>query len=445
MKMLRLIKIISCITLVAYPLLTFGQTYSQSNTYLDFGNSTVPMIKNYHDVPNRFFILKSPDFSRDYIYSLINQFSDSPFEICWCFTEKYKEDLCRIIVNDAEIDNIISNLLINEAVLTARRIYVEKTVFDNYVSFVSQIHLEKSLLFVDPNLRNEEIFFLNDILCVPRRYNPELIPIDSICDALGVSYELIGRSYNIKIPRYLDIFNVAHQLHNTDYFIRVDVNRISPDAGTLFEGQYGTRIIKTDHSFFYHNDSSKEIYYKIPDRLFVQKQEKTTQESVNNLLISLGCEDSSILWLDEDICELIVDETKNSNFINELIKDNRILLARNKYVSKNRYDHLLYYPDLAKGEVLIFNEITCFFDEEQGKPLLNDIIMALGLTIQRENKVSVIIKTPKNCDIFEVSQKLFESGLFTEVIVRIDVNPKEKIWGGSGNITNVTTHFLNTD
>ncbi len=434
MKILRLINKISCIALVAFPLLVYGQASSQLNTYLDYGDSSVPIVKYYNYVPNRFFILKNSDYSQDYIYSLINQLSDSPFEIYWCFTEKYKDDLCRIVVNDTEIDNIISDLLGNDAVLTTRRIFIDKTVYDNYVSFISQIHLEDSLYFKDPNLRNKEIWFLNEILCVPKGYNPEVVPIDSICDAIGIGFELIGKSFNIKTPRNVDIFDVAHQLHKTGYFIRVDVNRISPNAGDFFEGQYGTKVIKTDHSFFYKNDSSKDFFYKIPDRYFVQKREDATQEFVNNLLIRLGCKDSDIIWLYDDICELIVDETKTSNFINELIKDDRILLARNKYVSKNRYNNLLYYPDLRKGEVFISNEITCYFDGEQEQPLLSDIITALGLTIQKENKTSVIFKASKDSDIFEISQKLYETGLFIDVKVGTDVNPKEKIWGGFSDI-----------
>ena len=410
-------KAVTALLLLALPLIAAGQNQAGSEYYLDYGDPNYSLKVYYNAIPNRLFIQKSSDVSQDYIISLLSNIVGSQIDVSWCPTVGFQDDYCRVILDEALVDSVINELLKDEGVLIARRTYVEKEDYDDYVSFTKQSGVEFSE-YLDSILMSNEIWFINEIRCYPYAPNPNGIPMDSICNEYGLTYDYSEYRFNVKINKNVDFFEIAHNLLETGCFIRVDVNRITPytDKEMSFGDLPGSVINKADHFFFYWGDGSKSLYHEIPNRLFVQKSNDISKEYMVALLDGLIGYEYEIKWFNDAICEVIVDDDMSDDIINELLKDDGILLARHSFISKGDYDKYLYYPYLEKYEVCFCNDnIRCWFKDGYDRAVIDNLCLVLGLIIESENNTFVVFKSSKSSDIFEVLQKLFETGCFESI------------------------------
>lgn len=430
-----------CSALLLLSQLAIGQDIISSDTYLYEGSS----IKVYYkEVPNRMFIQKSPDVSLDYILSLLDDLTDSQFEYSVCLLKKYIsltevafDTTLRVIVNDTLIDNVIDKLLEEDGVLTARRIYVYKEeYYDKYVESLKQSGADPKDYFKDPHLKPNEIMFFNEIKCGIYNREPESVPMDSICRALGLNYSLNGIIYTIEVPKNKNVFEASHKLYETGYFLSVQITYKMPFAYTEFGDDLdGYWKISSDHFFLYNRDKSKKIYYELPNRLYIRKNANVTQDYINALLNRIIDSDFEKDWPFDEICRVITYNAFSDSIINELLNDNGIQSARRIYVSKENYYRYRYYPELERGEEWFFNEIKCRFEGEPNQIKMDSISTALGLKIQEANKTYIVFKTSKIADIFDISQKLFESGCFIEVNPQIGVPPIVGTWSDVRSIS----------
>ena len=426
-------KPILCSALLLLSQLAMGQGSSSSDNYI-YQGSTGKVF--YKEIPNRFFIQKSPDVSQDYILSLLDELTDSRFEYSLCPIKEYIsltkvafDTTFRVVVNDSLIDKVIDKLLKDDGVLTARRIYVEKEYYDKYVESLKQSGADYQDYFKDSHMKPNERWFFNEITCGLYKTNPESVPMDSICRVLGLNYNLNGKRYTIKAPKDNDVFETSHKLFETGYFLTVQIKYILPFADMEFDEELdGYWKNSSDHLFLYNKDNTKKIYYELPNRLYIQKNANVTQDYINVLLKSLIGSDYEKDWPFDEICRVVTYDAFSDSIINELLNDNGIQSARRVYVSKENYYRYRYYPELERGEEWFFNEITCCFKGEPDQIKVDSISNALGLKIQEINKTYIVFKTSKNTDIFDISQKLFESGCFIEVNPQFGVPPIVGTW-----------------
>lgn len=419
--------------LLSLSLLAIGQDSISADTYLYEGSSSKVY---YKEVPNRMFIQKSPDVSQDYILSLLNRLTDSLFEYSLCpikeyisLTEVAYDTTFRIIVNDTLIDNVIDKLLEDDGVLTARRIFVEKEYYDKYVESLQQSGADSKDYFKDPHMKPNERWFFNEISCSLYKTHPDSVPMDSICRVLGLNYILNGNRYTINTPKKTDLFTISQKLYETGFFMSVRIKYILPFANAEFGADLdGYWKIGSDHFFVYNKDNSKRTYYELPNRIYIQKSANVTQDYINALLNSIIDSDFEKDWPFDEICRVVTYNAFSDSIINEILKDDGILSARHIYVEKSKYYHYRYYPDLERGEEWLFNEIKCLFEGEPNEINMDSISTALGLTIQEIDKPYVLFKTSKTADIFDISQRLFESGCFAEVNPQIGVPPIVGTW-----------------
>lgn len=415
------------LALLSLPMLAIGQEKSITPAFIDYGDPSMSAVTYFKEIPNRMFIQKSSEASKDYITSLLNELADSQYEIDWCSINNYQDNLCRVTVKDSLIDKIIDDLLKDDAVLTARRIFVKQEMFDKYINFIEQSNVDYANYFKDPNLQNKEIWFLNEIVCVPQNYNTDLVPIDSINENLDVTLNFSGSTFIANVSKHADIFVIANKLLKTGYFISVRVKDLIPYSDVLYDNLYGTEKKSSDHFYFY-NSGAKKYYYEIPNRLFIQKNSFVTQDYINELLDKLIDNSFYINWYKNDYCGVIVDNTLTDNILDQLLENDSVQLARHIYVSKSNYNQFLFYPDLENGEEWILNKITCYFSGEINHTRIDSICNALELTIENESGYSIAFQANKNADIFDVSQKLFETGLFTGAFPVITVPPTARTW-----------------
>lgn len=413
-RSLKSIKAVATVLLLTLPMLAIGQNQSGAVFFIDEGTPDMPMRTYYHAIPGRFFIQRSPDVNQDYIISLLDDLTDSPFETSWCSTKDNQDNLCRVIIDDTSIDNIIDELLKDNGVLVARRIYVNEKAYNDYVYFLQESGAE-FMDYIDYILKSTEIWVFNNIMCTPMNLKPESVPIDSICEAIGLTYDMIGSVLiNFKASKDSDIFEVAHRIFETGYFTRVAPDIIAPYSNMEkdFGDLTGSYVNKTDHYFIYSNDGSKKYYYEIPDRFYVCKNEEFTCTHIDSLLISsIDCK-YEVRWIDINQCEVIVDDVSTDSIIGELIKDKGVSYALHIYVSKDDYEEYLYYPYLETHEVCFLPQIIIGIDEDSDRTGINNYCEDLGLIIDRDNGTNIILKAPKNADMFEVWQKLYNAEWF---------------------------------
>lgn len=422
-----------CSVLLLLSLLAMGQDYASSDNYIYEGRNTNVF---YKEVPNRFFVQKSPDVSLYYILSLLDELTDSRFEYSLCpikeyisLTETAIDTTFRVIVNDTLVDRVIDKLLEDDGVLTARRIYVEKEYYDKYVESLQQSGADSQDYFKDSHMKPNERWFFNEITCGLYKTNPENVPMDSICRVLGLNYNLNGNRYTIKPPKGNDVFETSHKLFETGYFLSVQIKYIIPFANMEFDEELdGYWKNSSDHLFLYNKDNTKKIYYELPNRLYIWRNANVTQNYINALLNSHIDSDYEKDWPFDEICRVVTYEAFSDSIINELLNDNGIQSARRIYVSKDNYYRYRYYPELERGEEWFFNEIRCLFEGEPNQIKMDSISTALGLNILEMNKPYIEFRTSKIADIFDISQKLFESGCFIAVYPRYGVPPIASVW-----------------
>ncbi len=419
--------------LLTSPMLAIGQNQSDTVVFIDQGSPGIPMITYYHAIPGRFFIQKSDDVSQEYIISLLDKLTDAIFDYSWHSTKDMKDCYCRIIIDDSFIDYLIEEILKDDGVLAARRIYVDNDFYNQYVAFLQQTEVDYADYFKVPNLNNKETVFFNKILCYPYNHyrsdeNINLIPKDSICNNLGIELILTSaKRYYAQVPKNADVFEVALQLLNTGYFVGVDINGTMPFSGIVFDDIYGAKINRSDH--FFHYGNNKVYYHEIQGRFFIEKTDSVTQDYINEQLKNAINGDFESEWLYDNFCRVIVDDELIDNIINQILKDEGIITARRIYVTRSDYNSYLFYPDLEKGERYLLNVLTCNTKGNYNQELLNNISDSLGLTYTTGSYSTVVFLVPKHADIFEVSQKVFETGGFSSVGINSQIPPIINHWG----------------
>ena len=264
--MIRIInkfRIVLTVTLLVVPMLAFGQYQTDSLRW--FNGETI----YYLTLPNRLFVHKDSTVSQEYLINLLNRVIDSEYEIIWCprtypehLTDRYHEDACDVVVEDALIDDVISELIKDDGILTARRVYIERSDYERGVES-DLIHpgQEKS----DPLYGhysytyaqwNEWWFFYDEIHCEPYdKLDVGNIPTDSICKALGLTFEYQEQSmfpYVFMASKGADILKTSADICKTGYF-----KFAMPQCWQPF-ASYGTTAIKNTSS-----ESKKKDYYNL--------------------------------------------------------------------------------------------------------------------------------------------------------------------------------------
>ena len=418
--------------LLTSPMLAIGQNQSDTVVFIDQGSPGIPMITYYHAIPGRFFIQKSDDVSQEYIISLLDKLTDATFEYSWCSTSHAlmiaQDSICRVIMDDALIDKIIDELLKDDGILAARRIYMQSDFFNKYVAFLQKTDIDYTDYFKEPNLKKQECYFFNSIFCYPDNpHDLSIIPMDSICNDIGIYFTQYGYGTLIAhAPKDANIFEIADKLNKTGYFIRVDIVYHVP-TGKFSDDVYGAKINRSDHFFYY--DNSIVYFHEIQGRFFVEKADSVTQDYINELLDNAINGDFETEWLYDNLCRVIVDEELIDNIIDQILKDGGITTARRIYVKKSDYNSYLFYPDLEQGERYILNDLIGYCKGEYNQVKMDSISNSLGLTYRKGDYNSILFLVPKHADIFEVAQKIFEAGGFSQVCPRVEIPPIINHWG----------------
>lgn len=190
----------------------------------------------YYEIPNRLFVQKRADVSRDYIIALLNRLIDDECEIRWPYDE-----ICEVIVDGELKDDVVNELLNDDGVLLARHVYVTKSNYSLYLFY--------------PDLEQGEEWIMNEIYCYYSK-RPDQALLDSISDALGLILEGEGLySIKFKTSKSADIFDIAQKLFELGCFMGINPVIERPYTIALWTGKYSLS-----------SDSQETVYYNLSGR-----------------------------------------------------------------------------------------------------------------------------------------------------------------------------------
>ena len=175
----------------------------------NYQEEVYPLYLDYVAVPDRFFIKKYADVTRDYLISLLEELFDGNYQIySWI-----GDDLCKVSVEDALIDNAVTELLKNDSVLIARRVYADKETYENYKGYYAN---GKPV-----TLDDIEVCIFNDITYgIKKKYNQN--QADSIANVYGLVNK--PNTYHpeqgglFSAPKTVDVFEISVILYETGLF-----------------------------------------------------------------------------------------------------------------------------------------------------------------------------------------------------------------------------------
>lgn len=179
---------------------------------------------------------------------------------------------------------------------------------------------------------------------------------------------------------------------------------------------------QTNSDPYYYNynfdsgESYKEYLAEVPNKLFIKKKADVEQNDIVSILNDIIKSQYQIGWVGE-ICKVIVDDSKVDNIITELLKEESVLAARRIYCFKSDYDKSIKdgVAITEEQEVCPLNKLPCGVKGEIDTNVMDSIALALNLEVTNTVPgpfARVDFTASKTADIFEVSQKIFETGYF---------------------------------
>lgn len=208
-----------------------------------FRDIVYPLNLDYVEVPNRMFIKKEPDVTKDYVISLLEEQFNGNYRIdSWI-----GDIICKVSVDDSLIDNAVAELIQNDSVVMARRIYVTRENYERYLNSLNS--------FLCLNLEYMELCIYNEISYLIKRGNDQLI-MDSLANVFGLvnepsiyDPEWMGKFIVPKTIDYNNLLEISRTLYETGCF-----TSISPDFhmkilnGYNDNDYYIPNIVKNVHS-----------------------------------------------------------------------------------------------------------------------------------------------------------------------------------------------------
>ena len=184
----------------------------------------------------------------------------------------------------------------------------------------------------------------------------------------------------------------------------------------------GHSVKQTEQLFYYAFDQKVPIE-EVPGKFMVKKKTNVSKEETESIISS--CLDKADYdWFNDDICTVSTDEGTISMAINHLLSEDAFLSVRPVYnlsQDKEYYrKHELNAQPLAVGMI---DQISLKYKDGVEETVRDSINKVFNLTELSRNEVFEIYSTTKYIDILELSNELFETGLFVfaypELICRV--------------------------
>lgn len=173
---------------------------------------------------------------------------------------------------------------------------------------------------------------------------------------------------------------------------------------------------QTDSDLFYYTGGTDKIYLvEVPNKMFVKTRKEVSKDYLISLLQSKIDTTFQIGWITDNFCKIILDDKKIDSVIDELYKDDAILIARRVHISQSMYNYYISknITDWENSEMCVMDDIICGYEVYSfNQELMDSIAGVYGLTLISHNEIFAVLSAYKCRDIFRIAQEIHETGLF---------------------------------
>lgn len=184
----------------------------------------------------------------------------------------------------------------------------------------------------------------------------------------------------------------------------------------------GSSVQQAEELFYYAFDEKVPIE-KVPGKFMVKKKPGVSKEEAV-AIISSCLEKADFDWFNDDICTVSTDDGTVGVAVRRLLNDDAFLSVRPVYILTEDKEYFQKHDTgtqpLAVGMI---DQITLQYKDGVGESVRDSINKLFNLTECSRNEVFELYSTAKDVDILEVSNRLFETGLFVfaypELVCRV--------------------------
>ena len=397
MKDLRLRVVITLLLLLGLPILAAGQDQISSETFFIYGYDadSRPFFPTASDIypieicflEDEFTVRKNSDVSKTELESLVTRLlPDAQFE--WY---SQAADVCSVISENEELDNVIDILLENDTVLFAQKMWLRKVYMDLMslypVSEVATYGFDGEIWFSCQSDENANMAY-------------------SLFESIGleISYQSDNRSGYVMIQKGMDVINIANLLHESGYFLIATPNKLYRVR------EMTVQTVDKESLPYYYDYNSKAYLYLLPDRFMVEKDALTDKIAVETIIKNHLAE-ADIIWDNDSMCTVITFPDLVENAMYALSQEKSVQRLSRKYFRVGIYEETLKLGDKNPDSFGLDGKLLLSFKENISKDDKDGVIRDYNLHLVASGRSYGKYEVPDSLDVLEVCRSIFETGL----------------------------------
>ena len=174
---------------------------------------------------------------------------------------------------------------------------------------------------------------------------------------------------------------------------------------------YGHTVEEVEQLFYYAFDKKVPID-EVPGKFMVKKNPDVSKEEIEAIVSSYIVK-ATFEWFNTEICTVSTDDEIVDQTINHLLTEDAIASARRIYWLTEDIDYYqIHKIDKQPLTIGLIDQVLLKRNDGVDKSIVKGLTDKLGLIEYSSNVLYDIYTVPKDKDILDVVNKIFESGLF---------------------------------
>ena len=423
MKDLRLRVVITLLLLLELPIWAAGQDQKSSVTRFIYDYDAdswyyTPKASDIYPLEicfleDEFTVRKRSDVSITELESLVTRvLPDAQFS--W---NNEPNDVCLVMSENNDLDNIIDILLENDTVLFAQKMWIRKV----YLDLMSWYPVNEVATFGFTG----EISFI----CLS---DEDANKAYSLFESMGleISYQSDNRSGYVMIQKGMDVINIANLLHESGYFLIASPNKYY-HLRTM-----NVQTVDKESLPYYYFYNSKAYLYLLPDRFMVEKEASTDKTAMESLIMKYVAE-ADIIWDNDSMCTVITFPDLVENAMNALSQEKAVQRLSQKYCSVDNYEGRLEYGTKNLDSFALDGKLSLYFKEDISQDDRDGLVRDYNLHLVSDGILGSEYEISYNLDILEVCRNIYETGLVEYCVPNTTYIAKCYFFNSSSSTTGV--------
>lgn len=177
--------------------------------------------------------------------------------------------------------------------------------------------------------------------------------------------------------------------------------------------------VEKEDNLFYYSFNKKIPIDIIPGKFMIMKKTEVSKDESEKIICSILLQKANFDWFNSDVCIVSIDNTDNTE--DTIIDDTLLKLLGEESIISTSYlysltkDKEYFKTHKCNGEPLVLgmiNQISLKYKDGVNEDIKDRTKQAFNLTEHSKNEVFELYTIPKDANVLEISNKLFETGLF---------------------------------